>query len=152
MLTGVTIIVAVVIGVIQLLTLILNVASPTGRFWDGVEAAGNHYDIIGGAICGSFVFFGLLSVALYRPWRRRVDQHRERLRLVRRTYLAEEGDYREARPVRSEVQEGEGEIQVYDSAVIAETDQAGPTAASTSKNDRVYIERNHTSIELNKGL
>ncbi|KAF2100613.1 high affinity nickel transport protein nic1, partial [Rhizodiscina lignyota] len=75
-LTGVTIIVACVIGVIQLLTLVLNVAQPSGKFWDGVAAAGDNYDIIGGAICGSFVFFGLVSVLLYRPWRRRVDQRR----------------------------------------------------------------------------
>ena len=46
-LTTVTIIVAVVIGIIQLLTLILNVASPSGPFWDGVEVAGDHYDVIG---------------------------------------------------------------------------------------------------------
>ncbi|KAI9845242.1 MAG: hypothetical protein M1837_004997 [Sclerophora amabilis] len=46
-LTVITVIVAMVIGVIQLLSLILNVAEPTGRFWDGVEAAGDNYDIIG---------------------------------------------------------------------------------------------------------
>ncbi|KAI4133374.1 MAG: hypothetical protein LQ338_000274 [Usnochroma carphineum] len=46
-LTFVTVIVAIVIGFIQLLSLILNVAGPTGRFWDGVAVAGDHYDIIG---------------------------------------------------------------------------------------------------------
>ena len=46
-LTVVTVIVAVVIGVIQLLSLILHVAEPTGKFWDGVAIAGDHYDIIG---------------------------------------------------------------------------------------------------------
>lgn len=46
-LTLVTIMVAIVIGTIQLLTLVLNVAEPTGSFWDGVDAAGEHYDIIG---------------------------------------------------------------------------------------------------------
>ena len=46
-LTTITVIVAIVIGVIQLLTLILNVAEPSGRFWQGVETAGDHYDIIG---------------------------------------------------------------------------------------------------------
>ncbi|KAI9785094.1 MAG: hypothetical protein M1816_000505 [Peltula sp. TS41687] len=75
-LTIITVIVAVVIGVIQLLNLILNVAEPTGKFWDGVQAVGDHYDIIGGAICGSFVVFGALSVLLYRPWRRRIDRRR----------------------------------------------------------------------------
>lgn len=46
-LTVITVVVALVIGVIQLLTLVLNVAEPTGRFWDGVERAGDNYEIIG---------------------------------------------------------------------------------------------------------
>lgn len=46
-LTVITVIVAVVIGVIQLLNLILHVAEPEGRFWDGVEAVGDRYDIVG---------------------------------------------------------------------------------------------------------
>ena len=46
-LTVITVVVAVVIGVIQLLTLILHVAQPTGDFWNGVDAAGQHFDIIG---------------------------------------------------------------------------------------------------------
>jgi high-affinity nickel-transport protein len=75
-LTAITVVVATCIGVIQFLTLILNVALPTGAFWDGVNNAGNHFDIIGGAICGAFVFTGIASVLLYRPWRRRVDRRR----------------------------------------------------------------------------
>src|ERR1700760_2756746 len=54
-LTIVTVMAALVIGVIQVLTLILNVANLSGRFWDGVSNAGDHYDIIGGSICGSFI-------------------------------------------------------------------------------------------------
>ncbi|KAI9713660.1 MAG: hypothetical protein M1812_006632 [Candelaria pacifica] len=75
-LTVVTVMVAMVIGIIQLLSLILNVAEPKGKFWDGVGAAGDHYDIIGGAICGSFLLFGSLSVVLYKPWRRRIERRR----------------------------------------------------------------------------
>ncbi|KAF7512520.1 hypothetical protein GJ744_001455 [Endocarpon pusillum] len=76
-LTALTVIVALVVGIIQLLTLILNVTEPSGRFWDGVESAGEHYELIGGAICASFVVFGLLSVLLYKPWRRRVERNRQ---------------------------------------------------------------------------
>ncbi|KAF2456475.1 high-affinity nickel-transport protein-domain-containing protein [Lineolata rhizophorae] len=76
-LTVITVMVAVVIGVIQMLNLILNVAEPSGSFWDGVEVAGDHYDIIGGSICASFIVLGGLSVLVYRPWRRRVDRMRE---------------------------------------------------------------------------
>lgn len=32
--------------------------------------------IIGGAICGSFILFGGISVLLYRPWRRYVNGKR----------------------------------------------------------------------------
>ncbi|KAI4722097.1 NicO-domain-containing protein [Aureobasidium sp. EXF-10727] len=75
-LTGVTVLVAVVIGVIQFLGMLQGAANLEGGFWDGVEVASDNYDIIGGAICGSFVVFGVLSAVLYRPWRRRVDARR----------------------------------------------------------------------------
>jgi nickel/cobalt transporter (NiCoT) family protein len=77
-LTAITVLVAICIGTIQLLSLVTGVANPTGKFWDGVNNAGNHLDIIGGSICGSFLFFGIVSVILYRPWRRRVDRSRSR--------------------------------------------------------------------------
>jgi high-affinity nickel-transport protein len=73
-LTCLTVMVAVVIGTIQLLTMILNVASPSGRFWDGVQIAGDNYEVIGGGICASFVVFGGLSVLCYKPWRRRIEK------------------------------------------------------------------------------
>jgi nickel/cobalt transporter (NiCoT) family protein len=77
-LTAITVVVALVIGVLQLLNLILAVRpNLSGPFWDGVGVAGDHYDIIGGGICGSFLVFGILSVLLYGPWRRRVDRQRE---------------------------------------------------------------------------
>lgn len=46
-LTVITVVVAMVIGIIQLLTLVLNVAEPSGRFWHGVEVAGANFDVIG---------------------------------------------------------------------------------------------------------
>jgi nickel/cobalt transporter (NiCoT) family protein len=63
-LTIITIVVAIVVGVIQLLTLIRNVAEPTGRFWDGVEVVEDHYDVIGLGICASFLVFGGISVIM----------------------------------------------------------------------------------------
>ena len=77
-LTAITVMVAICIGTIQLLSLISSIANPTGNFWDGVDTVSNHFDIVGGAICGSFVVFGSLSVLLYRPWRERVDRRRRR--------------------------------------------------------------------------
>ena len=76
-LTVITIVVAIVIGVIQLLSLVRNVADPTGPFWDGVEVVEDYYDVIGGSICASFIIFGGLSVLLYKPWRRYIDQRQE---------------------------------------------------------------------------
>ena len=73
-LTGVTVLVSAFIGIIQILSLVDNVANPSGPFWDGVGVIGDNFDIIGGSICGLFLIFGLASVAVYAPWRRRVDR------------------------------------------------------------------------------
>ena len=75
-LTGITVFVSAFIGVIQVLSLVQNVAEPEGRFWDGVSDVGDHFDIIGGSICGVFVVVGLGSILLYKPWRRRMDAKR----------------------------------------------------------------------------
>jgi nickel/cobalt transporter (NiCoT) family protein len=71
-LSAITVLVAMVIGMIQLLSVIANYSS--GPFWDGVDKVGDHFDVIGGGICGAFVVFGAASVVLYKPWRRRYDQ------------------------------------------------------------------------------
>ncbi len=73
-LTGITVFVSAFIGIIQVLSLIEHVAEPEGRFWDGVGAIGDHYDIIGGCICGLFLLVGVASFILYRPWRDRMDR------------------------------------------------------------------------------
>lgn len=73
-LTGITIVVSAFIGIIQLLSLVLNVAEPEGSFWDGVEAIGENFEIIGGSICGLFLIVGVGSVVVYKPWRRRMDR------------------------------------------------------------------------------
>lgn len=75
-LSAITVVVAVVIGTLQVLGLIYTVAEPKGRFWDGVERAGELYEIIGGAIVGLFVVGAVVSVLAYKPWRRWVDKRR----------------------------------------------------------------------------
>ena len=75
-LSAITVLVAICIGLIQLLSLVANFS--TGKFWDGVDSVGDHFDIIGGGICGAFVVFGLLSVLVYKPWRRWVQKNRAR--------------------------------------------------------------------------
>lgn len=79
-LTAITVAVAIVIGTIQLLSMILNINPDLdGPFWNGVQTASDNYDIIGGAICGSFVVFGFVAVLCYKPWRRSVDAKRRHL-------------------------------------------------------------------------
>src|SRR4051812_17904079 len=73
-LTAITVVVSAFIGIIQLLSLVQNVAEPEGSFWDGLDAIGEHYDIIGGCICGLFLLSGIGSVIVYRPWRRRQER------------------------------------------------------------------------------
>lgn len=86
LLTFLTVLVALIIGTIQLLTLILNAAIPanvasTLPFWQGVQKAGDNYDIIGGGICAMFVLVGGVGVLCYGTFRRWVGRVRERERL-----------------------------------------------------------------------
>ncbi|KAH7162136.1 high-affinity nickel-transport protein-domain-containing protein [Dactylonectria estremocensis] len=78
-LTGITVFVSAFIGIIQVLSLVQNVAEPEGSFWDGVSAIGDHFDIIGGSICGVFVVVGLGSIIAYKPWRRRAERRNRAL-------------------------------------------------------------------------
>jgi high-affinity nickel-transport protein len=71
-LTAITVFVSAFIGIVQVLSLVQNVAEPEGSFWDGVSAIGDHFDIIGGSICGVFVVVGVGSIIVYKPWRRRM--------------------------------------------------------------------------------
>ncbi|KAN0095462.1 NicO domain containing protein [Hyaloscypha variabilis] len=71
-LVGITVLVAMIIGMIQLLSVVANYSS--GPFWDDGSNVGDHFDVIGGGICGAFVVFGAASVLSYRPWRRRYDR------------------------------------------------------------------------------
>lgn len=75
-LTGITVAVSAFIGIVQVLSLVQNVAQPEGEFWDGLSAISDHFEIIGGSICGLFLVVGLGSVALYKPWRQRMDRRR----------------------------------------------------------------------------
>ena len=77
-LTGVTVVVAIVIGTIQVLGLIDRVAAPTGRFWDGLRAVQDSYDIVGGVICGAFVVAAVLSIAFYKRWRAWAERQQQR--------------------------------------------------------------------------
>lgn len=57
-LTGITVVVALFIGVVQALELAdAVIENPTGSFWDGVERLGNSYDII-----GTFFFLTLVGI------------------------------------------------------------------------------------------
>ncbi|CAK7269783.1 hypothetical protein SEPCBS119000_003746 [Sporothrix epigloea] len=84
-LTDIALDVAAFIGMIQVLPRASSVASPSGRFWDGVNTIGDNFDIVGGSICGVFLLAGVGSVIVYKPWRRRMDRKmaaRERARLA----------------------------------------------------------------------
>ena len=60
LLTSLSIGIAITIGTIQLLSLIYNIRQPEGQFWDGVQWLNDHYDIIGGVICGTFLLLGII--------------------------------------------------------------------------------------------
>ncbi|KAK7755367.1 hypothetical protein SLS62_002594 [Diatrype stigma] len=75
-LTAITVVVAAFIGIIQILSLAQNVAEPEGKFWDGLSAISDHFEIIGGSICGLFLLVGVGSIVAYKPWRRRMERRR----------------------------------------------------------------------------
>jgi high-affinity nickel-transport protein len=88
-LTAITVMVAVCIGTIQLLSLVANVAEPEGPFWDGLETLGEYYDVLGGCICGLFVIGAVGGVVAYKPWRRWVSKDWEEEEII------EEGEKKE---------------------------------------------------------
>lgn len=118
-LTTLTVIVAIVIGVIQLLTMILNVTRAKGKFWDGVQTAGDYYDVIGGSICGCFLIFGVLSVVLYKPWRRWMARRHGRI-----VVTDEEGCSNTPRPSGHKPGDESG-VVVHESGNRASRDQTG---------------------------
>lgn len=73
-LTGITVMVAICIGTIQLLSFVQNVAEPEGPFWDGLDTLGEYYDVLGGCICGLFVLGAVGGVLAYKHWRRWVSK------------------------------------------------------------------------------
>ncbi|KAI1325223.1 NicO-domain-containing protein [Xylariaceae sp. FL0255] len=73
-LSGITVVVSAFIGIIQVLSLVQNVASPEGKFWDGLTAIGDNFEIVGASIVGVFIFAGVGSVLVYGPWRRRMER------------------------------------------------------------------------------
>lgn len=131
-LTALTVVVALIIGVIQLLSLMLNVAvskktAEESRFWQGVEMAGEYYDVIGGAICGGFVVVGIISVLCYRPWRRWVDRRRAVLRV---------GDYKHS---RGEAVLLEEDAQSGDHQAQSPSSGAGGTGTVTAISDGEHV-------------
>lgn len=71
-LSSITVVVAICIGTIQLLSLASNFTP-----LPGVDKIGDNYDIVGGSICAAFIVFGGLSVILYKPWRRAMARRQE---------------------------------------------------------------------------
>ncbi|KAI0593508.1 NicO-domain-containing protein [Biscogniauxia sp. FL1348] len=79
-LTGITVVVSAFIGIVQVLSLVQNVAEPQGGFWNGLSVISDNFEIIGGSICGLFLVVGVGSIVVYKPWRRRMERrHAERI-------------------------------------------------------------------------
>lgn len=132
-LTTLTVIVAIVIGVIQLLTMILNVTGAKGKFWDGVQTAGDYYDVIGGSICGCFIVFGGLSVVLYKPWRRWMARRHGRAMVI-----DEEGHLDETRGLGYESGDESGVI-VHEAGSSARREQTEVVGKGSSTKVAVKV-------------
>jgi len=90
-LTTTTVVVALVIGTFQVLGMAGAILGDraTGGAWDGINAIGDHYEAIGGGICGLFVVAGVGSVLCYKPWRRWLLRSARR----RRQQQSEDGEF-----------------------------------------------------------
>lgn len=75
-LTGITVLVAAVVGTLQVLGLVRDVWDLEGGFWDGVGRIGDVYEFVGLGIVGLFVVVGGGSVLGYPRWRRWVEEKR----------------------------------------------------------------------------
>ncbi|PWW75797.1 NicO-domain-containing protein [Tuber magnatum] len=75
-LTITTVVVAISISVIQILSLVHHVLEPSGAFWDGVGRMGGGDCTIGGCIAGLFVVTGITAHLVYKPVRKIIDQKR----------------------------------------------------------------------------
>jgi high-affinity nickel-transport protein len=67
--TGVSVVVAVVVGGLEMLNLIGGQLGLTGRFWSGVGAINENFGVLGYLIVGIFVVSWLISFAVYRMQR-----------------------------------------------------------------------------------
>src|SRR5690606_13402293 len=75
-LTGITVLVAIVIGTLQVLSLIKDIWELEGGFWDGVEKVGEVYEFVGLGIVGMFIVIGGGGVLVYPRWRRWIEVKR----------------------------------------------------------------------------
>ena len=64
--TFVSVLVAVVVGAIEVLSIIQSQANLGGPFWDAVGNLSNNFGLIGGIIIGLFVLSWVLSTVIYR--------------------------------------------------------------------------------------
>jgi hypothetical protein len=80
LLTALTVLVALIIGMVQLFSLLQNVIKPEpqGRFWDGVTALSDHYDIVGGAIAGGFVLVGVLGIFAWPSFKKWIHRRKDK--------------------------------------------------------------------------
>lgn len=64
--TAVSVLIALIVGGIEILGIIGNQFTLHGRFWDGIESLGDHFGIIGLAIIGIFVLSWAISIFAYK--------------------------------------------------------------------------------------
>jgi high-affinity nickel-transport protein len=64
--TAISVVIALVVGLIELLGIIGSQFTLHGPFWDGIGSLGNHFGIIGAMIIGIFILSWGISIAAYR--------------------------------------------------------------------------------------
>jgi nickel/cobalt transporter (NiCoT) family protein len=64
--TAVSVVIALVVGTIEILGIIGDQFTLHGRFWDGIGSLGDHFGIIGAVIIGLFILSWGISIVAYK--------------------------------------------------------------------------------------
>jgi high-affinity nickel-transport protein len=64
--TAVSVVIALVVGAIEILGIIGDQFTLHGRFWDGIGSLGDHFGLIGVTIIGIFILSWAISLVAYK--------------------------------------------------------------------------------------
>lgn len=132
-LTTLTVVVALIIGVIQLLSLLQNAIKPEpeGRFWDGVSVLSDHYAIVGGVVAGGFVVAAIGGVLFWKRFSAWIHGKRMAYMIEQQDMLAQQQDTSASIQALGRLDGDDGQVG-EEEAIPVKNNDLGSVKASTS--------------------